>query len=165
MDRFGIEFLARCEPRTLLVAPAFTGDMHFRELETLGAYLARLETGADWREEIETLAAEIEADAAWFTALGAVQDAELWFYDQDSFEYQPMEFDEPLEVASCVGNVSRLEGDRFAHTHAVLSRPSGEAVAGHLNSATVFAGEVYLQAFEEPLEREHDETTDLDLWL
>ncbi|MFC3959605.1 PPC domain-containing DNA-binding protein [Halovivax cerinus] len=138
--------------------------MHYRSVETAGEYVARLETGADWRAEIEALAADVDADAAWFTALGAVQDAELWFYDQDEKSYDPITFDEELEVASCVGNVSSLDGERFAHTHAVLSRPDGESIAGHLNAATVFAGEVYMRAFDTPLEREHDETTDLDLW-
>ncbi|USZ70909.1 PPC domain-containing DNA-binding protein [Natronosalvus halobius] len=139
--------------------------MNYRAVEPTGEYVASLEHGADWRAEIESLAAEVDAEAAWFTALGAVQDAEIWFYNQDTLEYEPVSFDEPLEVASCVGNVSWLEGERFAHTHAVLSRPDGTALAGHLNAATVFAGEVYMRTFEEPLEREHDETTDLDLWL
>jgi len=139
--------------------------MNYREVTTTGEYLARLETGADWRAEIEALAADVDADAAWFAAMGAVQDAELWFYDQDSCEYQSMTFDEPLEVASCVGNVSLLDGERFAHTHAVLSRPSGQALAGHLDSATVWAGEVHLRAFEDELEREYDDATELDLWL
>ena len=139
--------------------------MHYRAVETTDEYVARLETGADWRAEIESLADAVDADAAWFTALGAVQDAELWFYDQAECEYEPIEFDEPLEVASCVGNVSLLDGDRFAHTHVVLSGPDGNAVAGHLNEATVWAGEVHLRVFDEPLERDHDETTDLDLWL
>jgi uncharacterized protein len=139
--------------------------MNYRAVETTEEYVARLEAGADWRAELESLADDVEADAGWFTALGAVQDAELWFYDQDECEYYPVEFDEPLEVASCVGNVSLLDGDRFAHTHAVLSDPDGVAYAGHLNEATVWAGEVYLRVFEEPLEREYDETTELDLWL
>ncbi len=139
--------------------------MNYRAVESAGEYVARLETGAEWRTEIETLADEVDADAAWFTALGAVQDAELWFYDQDECAYYPIEFDEPLEVASCVGNVSLLEGDRFAHTHAVLSDPDGTTYAGHLNEATVWAGEVHMRVFEEPLERAYDETTELDLWL
>lgn len=139
--------------------------MNYREVDSTAEYVARLETGADWREEIESLADDVEADAGWFTAIGAVQDAEIWFYDQDDLEYYPVELDEPLEVASCAGNVALLNGGRFAHTHAVLSRPDGEAVAGHLNEATVWAGEVHLRVFEEPLERERDETTDLDLWL
>ena len=154
--------------------------MHYREVETDREFLARLETGMDWREEIEELAAMEDVDAAWFNAMGAVQDAEIWFYDQDDREYRSVEFDEPLEVAMCVGNIARLdsegqspsgdrtqsdEGERFAHTHAVLSRASGQALAGHLNAGTVFAGEVYMRAFDEPLVREHDEVTDLDLWL
>lgn len=139
--------------------------MNYRNVSTTGEYLASLDHGADWRAEIEALAADVDADAAWFTALGAVQDAEVWFYDQETTEYEPVTFDEPLEVASCVGNVALLDGERFAHTHAVLSRPDGEALAGHLNAATVWAGELYMRTFEEPLVREHDETTDLDLWL
>ena len=139
--------------------------MNYREVETQSEYVARLETGAEWRSEIESLAEEVDADAAWFTALGAVQDAELWFYDQDDLEYYPIEFDEPLEVASCVGNISWLNNERFAHTHVVLSGSDGTAVAGHLNEATVFAGEVHMRVFEGDLERAHDETTDLDLWL
>ncbi|MFC7069905.1 PPC domain-containing DNA-binding protein [Halobaculum lipolyticum] len=139
--------------------------MNYRAVEVAGEYVASLDNGADWREEIESLADEVEADAAWFNAMGAVQDAEVWFYDQDDQEYQSVTFDEPLEVAACVGNIALLDGDRFAHTHAVLSRRNGQALAGHLDGGTVFAGEVYFRAFEAPLEREHDAVTDLDLWL
>jgi predicted DNA-binding protein with PD1-like motif len=148
-----------------LFASAEEVDMHYREVDATREFLLRLETGADWRTEIEEFADLEGIDAAWFQAMGAVQDAEVWFYDQDQTEYQSVQFDEPLEVAACVGNVADLDGERFAHTHAVLSRPSGQSLAGHLNAATVFAGEVYLRAFDEPLVREHDEPTDLDLWL
>jgi predicted DNA-binding protein with PD1-like motif len=37
-------------------------------------------------------------------------------------------------------------------------------VGGHLDSATAFAGEVYVRELEGSVEREHDATTDLDLW-
>ncbi|MFC7044051.1 PPC domain-containing DNA-binding protein [Halobacteriaceae archaeon GCM10025711] len=139
--------------------------MHYREVSGGREFVVRLETGADWREEIESLADDEGIDAGFFFGLGAVQDAEVWFYDQDDQEYEPVEFDEPLEVAACVGNVSFLDGDRFAHTHAVLSRHSGQALAGHLNAGTVFAGELYLRELDTDLVRKHHEPTDLDLWL
>ena len=139
--------------------------MNYREVSGDREFVARLGHGEDWRSEIEALADEEDVDAAWFVAMGAVQDATVWFYDQSDLEYREVEFDEPLEVAACVGNVSWLDGERFAHTHAVLSRASGQTLAGHLDSATVFAGELYVRSFEEELEREHDEPTDLDLWL
>ncbi|MEM4782369.1 MAG: DUF296 domain-containing protein [Halalkalicoccus sp.] len=139
--------------------------MHYREVRTKREFVARMETGADWREELETLAEEAEIDAGFFYALGAVQDAEIWFYDQREKEYEAVTFEEPLEVAACVGNVSWLDSERFAHTHAVCSRPSGQAIAGHLHSGTVFAGECYVREFEGELVRELDGTTELDLWL
>jgi hypothetical protein len=67
-------------------------------------------------------------------------------------------------VTTALGNLSHLEGDRFAHTHVTLSHEDGTVVGGHLDSATTFAGELYVREFDTHLEREHDETTDLDLW-
>ncbi|RBI63078.1 DNA-binding protein [halophilic archaeon] len=139
--------------------------MDYREVSGEREFVAQLGHGADWREEIESLADDEGIDAAWFVGMGAVQDADVWYYDQDDQEYHEVSFDEPMEVAACVGNVSLLDDERFAHTHAVLSRESGQALAGHLDSATVFAGELYVRTFDEPLVRERDEPTDLDLWL
>jgi len=138
--------------------------MDYREVEGSREFVARLSHGEDWRSQIEDFARAEEIDAAFFVGLGAVQDATLLYYDQPDQEYYPAEFDEPLEVASCVGNLSLLDDEPFAHTHAVLSRGDGSTIAGHLDSGTVFAGELYVRTFEDSLERTHDETTDLDLW-
>lgn len=139
--------------------------MNARELSVDAEYFARLDHGADWREEIEAFAARNDVGSAWFAGAGTVDGAEVWFYDRDEREHRSVGFDEPLAVAACVGNVSLLDGEPFAHTHAVLARPSGQALAGHLNAATVYAGELYLRTFEEPLERERDDETGLDRWL
>lgn len=136
--------------------------MDARECSVRSEYLASLDTGADWREEIEDFAARTDVGAAWFSGTGSVDDAELWFYDRGEREYRSVTFDEPLEVAAAQGTVTRLDGDPFARTHAVLSRESGQALAGYLDAATVFSGELYLRTFEEPIERTHDEATGLD---
>jgi len=138
--------------------------MDYREVEGAREYVARLEHGRDWRGQIEDFADEEGIDAAFFFGLGAVQDATLSFYDQDDKEYHDVEFDEPLEVVPAVGNVSWLYDERFAHTHVTLSREDGSTVAGHLDTATTFAGELYVREFDATLERDHDEVTDLDLW-
>ena len=138
--------------------------MNYLEVEGGREFVARLDHGGDWRAQIEAFAADEDVTSAFFFGLGAVQDAEILFYDQDDKEYYPVEFDEPLEMAACMGNVSDLNGEPFAHTHAVLSRADGSTVAGHLNTATVFAGELYVRTFDAELERAHDKPTDLDLW-
>lgn len=137
--------------------------MDYRELSGSREFIGRLEHGRDWRAQIEAFADAEDIDAAVYMGLGAVQDVELFFYDQDETEYYPVRFDEPFEVASCTGNLSWLDGDRFAHTHVVLSRADGSTVAGHLQSATTFAGELYVREFDTTLTREHDRVTDLDL--
>ena len=136
--------------------------MNARECSVRNEYLASLERGADWRDEIEEFAARKDVGAAWVSGTGSVDDAEVWFYDRDDREYRSVAFDEPLEVASAQGTVTLLDGEPFAHLHAVLSRPSGQALAGYLESATVFSGEVYVRTFEEPIERTYDERTELD---
>jgi len=138
--------------------------MNYTQVDGKREYVARLEGGRDWRGQIEDFADEEGIDAAFFVGLGAVEDATLFFYDQDDLEYDSITFDEPLEMTPAVGNISWLGDGRFAHTHAVLSREDGSTVAGHLDSATTFAGELYVREFDTRLEREHDETTDLDLW-
>jgi predicted DNA-binding protein with PD1-like motif len=146
------------------MAPPVGVDMDYLEVEGAREYVARLENGVGWRSQIEEFANEEGIDAAFFVGLGAVQDATLLFYDQDEQEYYDIEFDEPFEVVPAVGNISWLYDERFAHTHMTLSREDGSVVAGHLDEATTFAGELYVREFETELDREHDEVTDLDLW-
>ncbi len=138
--------------------------MDYTRVEGAREYVARLEHGRDWRGQIEAFAETEGVDAAFFFGLGAVQDAELLFYDQDEKQYEAVDFDEPFEMIPAVGNISWLDDERFAHTHATLSREDGSVIAGHLESATTFAGELYVREFETRLEREHDPVTDLDLW-
>jgi len=138
--------------------------MDYREVESDREFLARLEHGRDWRAQIEEFAAAENVASAVFVGLGSVEAAELFYYNQETEAYEAVTFPEPLEVAACVGNVSTLDGEPFAHTHAVLSRADGSTVAGHLNTATVFAGELYVRTFETDLHREHDDATGLDLW-
>lgn len=138
--------------------------MDYRTVESSREFVARMDHGVDWRAQIEAFADEREIDAAFFYGLGAVQDAELSFYDQEAQEYRPITFEEPLEVTACVGNVSQLEGERFAHTHMTLADREGRTVAGHLDQATTYAGELYIREFDTELVRQRDGTTDLDLW-
>ncbi len=138
--------------------------MDYQEVAGGREYVTRLEHGKDWRAQIEDFAADEGVEAAFFFGLGAVQDAVLFFYDQDGEEYESMSVDEPLEVTPVVGNISMLDGEPFAHTHATLAREDGTTVGGHLDAATTYAGELYVREFDTSLVREHDETTDLDLW-
>jgi len=123
--------------------------MDARELAVSAEYRVAIEEGDDWREAIEH-AADVEGiTSAWFTGTGTVNDADVWHYDPAAEEHRAVRFDEPLTVAVCVGGVGVDADGPFARPHAVLTRPSGQAVGGYLNAATAVEGTVHLRAFDE----------------
>jgi predicted DNA-binding protein with PD1-like motif len=73
--------------------------------------------------------------------------------------------EEPVELASCLGNISLLKGQPFVHAHAVLANNQGQVWAGHLVRGTIFAAELYLQELTgQSLNRTPDFITGLNLW-
>ncbi|KXB07143.1 hypothetical protein AKJ51_01945 [candidate division MSBL1 archaeon SCGC-AAA382A20] len=127
--------------------------------------MARAEHDADLIQFITELAREENIEEGFLTAVGALKNAKIGFYDQESLEYQEMEVNNPCEIVSCIGNISIKDGEPFVHAHAVLALEDGVAIGGHLLEGQVFASEIHLQEIEGPkIERKHDETTELSLW-
>lgn len=136
--------------------------MDYRAVSSDREFLLTPAHGADLLDEVQAFAVDHDVEAAWFSGTGAVQDADLRYYDQDEFEDVSVSFEEPLTLAALTGTVAMADDEPVVQAHAVLARPSGQAIAGRLDRATVFAVELDLRAFEEPLERGPDPTTDLD---
>ncbi|MCK9564747.1 MAG: DNA-binding protein [Methanothrix sp.] len=126
---------------------------------------ARLDHGADIIGQITNLAEENKIKTGALSAIGALSRAELGYYDQVSHEYCKISLEEPVELASCSGNISIREGLPFVHAHAVLSDRTGRTWGGHLVCGTIFAAELYLQELSGlPLKRVPDSITGLKLW-
>jgi hypothetical protein len=132
--------------------------MRFQEVSPDRTLLVDLAYDEPLHAELAALVEAADLESAWILGSGAVREAELASYDQDDFEFEAVRFDEPLELPVFAGTVTA----EAVQVRAVLSRPSGQALAGRLDSATVFGGEALVWGFEEPLEREPDEATGLD---
>ena len=128
--------------------------------------MGRLGHGKDLLEELTSVAGREGVTLGRVEALGAVKRARLGFYNQEEREYEFFEIDEPLEIASLIGNVSLKEGEPMVHAHVTLSDREGRARGGHLAPGTiVFACEFVMQALEGPeLNRARDDATGLPLW-
>ena len=134
----------------------------FRQGRTM---LARLDHGADIISQITSLAEESGIETGTLSVIGALSRAKLGYYDQLSHEYGTFSLEEPMELASCLGNISLRDGRPFVHAHAVLSNREGKTWGGHLTSGVIFAAEVYLQELSGlPLMRVYDSITGLTLW-
>ena len=127
--------------------------------------LARLDHGAEIISQITDIARERKIRAAAISAIGALSCADLGFYDQAGRVYLVRAVEEPVEIASCTGNISFLDGQPFVHAHAVLADRSGVTFAGHLVRGSIFAAELFLQELpHQDLHRTPDSQTGLKLW-
>lgn len=129
-------------------------------------FIERIPTGEDLVLYLEDLARRRHIGTAWISGIGAVKRAALATYNQTAHRYEPISFDEPLELLSLTGNISMRDGEPFAHVHAVLARRDGSTVGGHVVAGTtVFLTELRITEKEGAwLERESDETTGLAVW-
>ncbi|MEK6571996.1 MAG: PPC domain-containing DNA-binding protein, partial [Bacteroidota bacterium] len=123
-------------------------------------------TGADLYESISKICTEEDVKIGKVTALGAVSQAAIAYYDQKKKKYQPITFKKHLEILNCTGNVSLKDGKPFVHVHATFSDRIGNVFGGHLTPGTiVFACEVTIEELEgKGLDRKLDDKTGLNLW-
>ncbi len=139
--------------------------MGSKEFQTGKTFLVRVEHDADLIMYLTRFAKENKTSAAVFTALGALKNAKLGFYDQKKHVYGELAFTEPVELVSCVGNISLKDDEPFVHAHAVLSDDEGNVKGGHLLGGTIFAAEVHLtELLGGILVRKLDNVTGLSLW-
>ena len=128
-------------------------------------FVIRAKHNSDLITFIADRAEEEKISVATFTAIGALKRAKIAFYNQKNHKYKTIPLDFPLEIASCVGNISIKDGKPFVHTHAVLADSKGDTKAGHLIEGKIFACEIHLQEMQgKKLERTFDKTTALSLW-
>lgn len=126
---------------------------------------ARLSEDEDLLEAIALRAKRAKINTGFFILIGALKKAKLGFYREQ--EYKPIEISEPVEIVSCMGNISIKEQELIVHAHISVSNEKGEAFGGHLLRGCVVsvnAELVLVEAADLRLQRQLDEKTKLYLW-
>ncbi len=131
-------------------------------------FLVRVPKGAELVGFITELIRRRNIRQGEISAIGAVADAAIGFYDQQTHEYHEVELTGGLEIVSLTGNISLKDGIPHAHMHVGLADHSGAMFGGHLSRATVFLTEIVIHEFlgieKKELERLPDESTGLSCW-
>jgi predicted DNA-binding protein with PD1-like motif len=122
------------------------------------------DTGEEVLEGLRAFAREANLTAARFTAIGALRDVTLGFFDPERKEYEKTVLQEQVEVLSLLGNAA-IHGERPAvHAHVVVGKRDGTAHGGHLLEAHVRPTlEVIVIESPKHLYRQHDQKTGLAL--
>ncbi len=122
--------------------------------------------GADLYGSLSDYCLKNNLPAGLFFAIGALKKAEFGFYDQTKKKYLLESVNRPLEILSCLGNISLKDGQPFIHAHLTVSDKKGRIYGGHLEKGSlVFACEcAIVETSGELLNRKFDKITGLNLW-
>lgn len=97
-----------------------------------------LELGDEVMDTLQSFVERQHITAAQFTAIGALSDAALMYFDWQTKEYLRIPVREQVEVAALIGDVALApSGEPALHVHIVLGKRDGTALAGHLGEAHV----------------------------
>jgi predicted DNA-binding protein with PD1-like motif len=97
-----------------------------------------LDTGDEVMETLQSFVERERITAAQFTAIGALSDVILMYFDWQKKNYLRIPVREQVEVASLIGDVAESpSGGPALHIHLVVGKRDGSAMAGHLGEAHV----------------------------
>jgi uncharacterized protein len=128
-------------------------------------FIAVLDTGDEVMASLQHLAETEALSAARVSAIGALEQATLAFFDWETKDYLKIPVEEQVELLSMNGDIALGEsGKPSLHLHAVLGRRDGGTMGGHLVQARVRPTlEVLITETPAHLRRRKDETTGLAL--
>jgi len=98
----------------------------------------RLEDGKDVIESMRRVAKQNQITSGLVIGgIGMLRDFEIGFYSREKMSYVTNRFNEPVELLSFSGNISKRNNESFFHLHVALAREDASAIGGHLEKATV----------------------------
>lgn len=127
--------------------------MKVKRTET--GFLLVLDVGDEIIASLNKLAEAERIGLASVTGIGAVRSAVLGYIDTDQKQYLKRQLDsESMELLSLTGNMTRLDGEPFAHCHVVLGDREMRTYGGHLFEATASVTvEIFVRVFEGEVSR------------
>lgn len=94
--------------------------------------------GDEVKEGLTAFAKEQRLGASQISAIGALSDVVLGYFDRDAKTYREIPVSEQVELLSLAGDVVLDKGQPSVHAHVVVGKSDGSAHGGHLVKAHVW---------------------------
>lgn len=121
-------------------------------------------TGDEVMETLTGWCREQQVTGAHFTAIGALSDVTLGWFDWQAKTYREIPLGEQVEVLTLAGDVALQDDQPAVHAHVVVGRSDGTAHGGHLLRAHVRPTlELILDEVPAHLRKRHDPESGLAL--
>ena len=127
-------------------------------------YVVRFDRGDEISACLKTLCEREKIGLAEVSGLGAARSAVIGIFDPEKRKFVSRTCEGAYEIASCVGNVTQMDGKVYLHLHATLGNTeTGECVSGHLAEAVIgLTGEFFVRTLPGSVERAFSEETGLN---
>lgn len=136
--------------------------MDYRQIDE--AYLVRFHRGEVLPDALVSLAEELDWKSGAFSAIGAVENLTLGYFDLDHKIYVKFPVEGVSEVLALNGNLSILNDKPFWHLHAIVGDHNGNVRGGHLIHLEVaITLECWIWPSQTLVERVPDPLTGLNL--
>lgn len=121
-----------------------------------GIWLVVLDKDQKLLSTLTRIVEEKQIQGGHISAIGALKNAELGFYELEKQDYHRKTFDKgDFELVSLNGNISLKDGSPYVHAHAALGKEDFTMIGGHLFEADVaVTAEIYITPFGLMPERE-----------
>lgn len=138
-------------------------EMEFRKFED--KYIIRINPGQNLVKSLQSFCENKKIHLATVSGLGSLKSVTLGFFNPETKEYQQKTFDEPLEMASLVGNVVEKDGKPLMHLHTTVAGDNYRALAGHMVDAEVsLTAEIIIEPLNGKVYKKFDDKTGLNLF-
>ena len=135
----------------------------YRQIEN--KYIVSIDNHTEIADALLSFCSEMGIKSGSISGIGAIDSMTLRFFNPATKKYVDRQFDEQMEVASLLGNVSTLDGKTYLHLHIVAGRSDYSTLGGHLLSARLSgAGEFFVEDFGENVERAYSEEIGLNIY-
>lgn len=126
--------------------------------------IIRLEKGEEVVSTIVDICKEYNVKLGVITGIGAVNYAEVGYFDVEKKKYYSNEFKGNLEILSLMGNITNKDGEVYIHPHLTFADEEGNAKGGHLNKAIISAtGEIIIEKIDDYIGRVFSDEIGLNL--
>jgi predicted DNA-binding protein with PD1-like motif len=123
-------------------------------------YAVIFSKGDDAMSGLTDFAIQNHIQDAHFTGIGAVSGATLAWLDPAAKIYHRIPVTQQVEVLSLVGDMTTFNGKPVVHMHAVLGKPDGATIGGHVFELDVNPTlEVIVTVNTVPLKRKLDDAS------
>ena len=122
------------------------------------------EIGEDVLTVLNELCEKENISYATVSGIGAVSKATVGIFSMKEKKYMSRTFEEPMEMVSLLGNITRKDGKPYLHLHASFSDENCNVYGGHLNEAIIgVTAEIFITLIDGEMGRKINPVTGLNI--